>query len=219
MRPSLVTPGAMAHDRGMPLGRRQQILDAVVDHLHRTAGLEREDRGVARQHRRVFFLAAEAAAGFRLHHPDAIGRQLQQHDQRLVHVVGTLQRSVDRHLAVAGHRDHAVGLDVELLLMGGAIFAFDHEISIPKPQIDIALVDRDLLEAQVGRFDVVVRRAGLVVDRHALVDVDQRVLVRVRQPAGSARRRGGRCRRPGRADRDRSARHSSGRECRGDRRP
>ena len=90
--------GAMPHDRRMPLGRRQQILDAVVDHLHRPAGLAREDRRVARQHRRVFFLAAKPAAGFGLDDADAIGRQLQQHHQRLVHVVRALQRSVDRHL-------------------------------------------------------------------------------------------------------------------------
>ena len=123
--------GAMPHDRRMPLGRRQQIFDTVVDHLDRPAGLAREDRRMTRQHRRVFFLAAESAAGFRLHDAHALGRQLQQHDQRLVHVVRALQRSVDGHLAVAGHGDHAVGLDVELLLVAGAIFAFDDRRRLP----------------------------------------------------------------------------------------
>ena len=120
--------GAMPHDRRMPLRRRQQILDAVVDHLHRPVRLARQDRGVAGEHRRVFFLAAKPAAGFGLHDAHAIGRQLQQHHQRLVHVVRALQRSVDGHLAVAGHGDHAVGFDVELLLMTGTILTVDHDI-------------------------------------------------------------------------------------------
>ena len=133
--------GTMPHDRRMPLRRRQQILDAVVDHLHGPIGLARQDRRVARQDRRVFFLAAEPAAGFRLHDADPIGRQLQQHDQRLVHVVRALQRSVDRHLTVAGDGNDTVGFYVELLLMTGAIFTIDHEIRRSGIRERSALVD------------------------------------------------------------------------------
>ena len=64
--------------------------------------------------------------------------------------------------------------------MGGAVFTVDHDIRIPKSAIDVAFVDRDLLEADVRRFRIVVRRARdlySIVD--ALVDVDQRVLVGV----------------------------------------
>ena len=168
MRPSLRQPGAMAHDRRMPLRRRQQIFDAVVDHLHRTAGLQRQDRGMAGQHRRVFFLAAEPAAGFGLHDAHAVGRQLQQHDQRLVDVVRALQRSVDGHLAVAGHGDHAVGLDVELFLVAGAVLAFDHDVGLAEAAIEIALVDRDLLEADVRCFRIVVGCLLAVVEADAL---------------------------------------------------
>ena len=58
--------GAMPNRRRMPLRRREHVLDAVVDDLDRPPRLAREQRGVARDHRRIFFLAAETAAGFRL---------------------------------------------------------------------------------------------------------------------------------------------------------
>ena len=51
---------------------------AVVDHLHRPAGLPREQRRVAGDDRRVLFLAAEAAAGLHLDDADALGRQVEQ---------------------------------------------------------------------------------------------------------------------------------------------
>ena len=63
--------------------------------------------------------------------------------------------------------------------MCGPVFTVDHEIRIPKSEIDLALVDRDLLEADVGFFGIVIRRRWHLLDRHALVDVDQRVLVGV----------------------------------------
>ena len=59
--------GLVANDRRMTLRRRHHVFDTVVDQLHRTPGFLREQRGVPGDHRRVFFLAAEAAAGFRLH--------------------------------------------------------------------------------------------------------------------------------------------------------
>ena len=86
-RPSRHHAGAMPHDRRMPLRRRQQILDAVVDHLDRAAGFARQQRRMAGDHRRVFFLAAEAAAGFGLHDAHAIARQPEQNVKRPVHVV------------------------------------------------------------------------------------------------------------------------------------
>ena len=66
--------GAMPDDSRMPLRRRQHVFDAVVDELDRPARLEGGQRGMARDHRRIFFLAAEAAAGFRLDDADASPR-------------------------------------------------------------------------------------------------------------------------------------------------
>ncbi len=167
----------MPHDRRVPLRGGEQILDAVVDHLDGPAGLARQDRGVARQHRRILFLAAEAAAGFGLNDAHLVRRQVQQHDQRLVHVVRALQRSIDGHLAVARHRDHAVGLDIELFLVAGAVFPFNHAIRIPQSAIEIAFVDRDPLEAEVRGLGIVVGGLGHALEGHALVDVDEGVLV------------------------------------------
>ena len=70
--PSRVTRGAMARARRMALGGGDHVLGAVVDHFHGLAGFPREQRGVSGDHRRIFFLAAEAAAGFGLHDADAI---------------------------------------------------------------------------------------------------------------------------------------------------
>ena len=66
-RPSRVRPVRCRTIGGMPLRRRDHVLDAVVDHLHRPAGLAREQRRVAGDVRRVFLLAAKPAAGFGLH--------------------------------------------------------------------------------------------------------------------------------------------------------
>ena len=65
-RPSRVTPGPVADDRRVALGRRREVLVAVVDHPDRSPGLARQQRRVQRDHRRVFLLAAEPAAGLRL---------------------------------------------------------------------------------------------------------------------------------------------------------
>ena len=110
--------------------------------------LARDQRRVPGNHRRVLFLAAEAAAGFGLNHAHLVARQTEQHGQRPVHVVRALHRAVDRDPAgiSIGHRDDAVGLDVELLLVTGAIFALDDEIGLRKPLVDVPLVDANGLE-------------------------------------------------------------------------
>ena len=58
--------GAVAHDRRMALGRRGQVLVAVVDHPHGLAHALGQQRGMDGDHRRVLLLAAEAAAGLGL---------------------------------------------------------------------------------------------------------------------------------------------------------
>ena len=68
--------GLVADGRRVPLGRGDHVLDAVVDQLDRPAGLLREQRRVPGDHRRVLFLAAEPAAGLRLHHADLVARQI-----------------------------------------------------------------------------------------------------------------------------------------------
>ena len=121
--------GAMPDDRGMPLGRRQHVLDAVVDELHGPPRLTREQRRVPGDHRRVFFLAAKSAAGLGLDDADLVAGQPEQHRQRPVHVVGALQRAVDGDAAARlGHGDDAVRFDVQLLLMPDPVLALDDDV-------------------------------------------------------------------------------------------
>ena len=150
--------GLVADDRRMALRRRDHVLDAVVDQLHRPAGLLREQRGVPGDHRRVLFLAAEAAAGLRLHDADLVARQPEQHHQRAVHVVRALHRSVHgdpvdvvRH-AVARHGDDAVRLDVELLLVPDPVLALDDDVGEREAVVDVPLLDGDRLEHRRRRL-------------------------------------------------------------------
>ena len=156
----------MAHDRGVAFGGRQHVLDAVVNHLYGSARLPRQERRVTRDVRRIFLLAAESAACLRLYDSDSMGRQTKQHGQRPVHVVRALQRSVDGHAIVLGHGNHAVGLDVELLLVPRAVLAFDHDVGSRKSIGDDALVDCNRLEAPVRSLGIEERRLRGVVDRH-----------------------------------------------------
>ena len=76
--------------------------------------------------RRVFLLAAEAAAGLHLHDANALGRQVEEAGQRAVNVVGTLHRAPHRHAGFGiGDGQHAVGLDVQLLLRAGLVLSLD----------------------------------------------------------------------------------------------
>ena len=131
-------------------------------------------------HRRVLFLAAEAAAGFGLHDAHFVVGQTEQHLQRAVHVVRTLHRSVHRYGVVRPrHGDDAVGLDVQLLLMTGSILALDDHIGAREAFRDVALHDRGVLERRRGPFGVVVRRRRAVVDVH--VGGEERVAIGVRE--------------------------------------
>ena len=69
----LVDGRAMACARRMALRCSDHVFGAVVDDLHGPpARLPREQRGVARDHRRILFLATEAAAGLRLNHANLL---------------------------------------------------------------------------------------------------------------------------------------------------
>ena len=90
----------MAHARRMPLGGRGQILHAVVDHLHRMPALHRQQRRMRSERRRIIFLAAKRAAGLRLDHAHLVFGQIENREQRLVHVIRALQRTPHRHAAL-----------------------------------------------------------------------------------------------------------------------
>ncbi len=142
--------GAMPDHAGMTLRRRQHVFAAVVDELDRPARLQGRERRVAGNHRRILLLAAEAAAGFRLHDAYAVVGEAEQHGQRAMDVVRALHRSVHRDAppVVGRHGNDPVGLDVELLLRADPVLAFDDLVGLGQAGVEIAFVDGDRLETE-----------------------------------------------------------------------
>ena len=136
----MLHPPALPNDRRVALGRRREVLVAVVDHPHRLAHALRQQSGVDGDHRRVLLLAAEAAARLGLHDHRLLGRQPQRPPERLVDVVGALQRAVDGDPAVRPwHADHGLVLDVELLLVTDSVLAFDDQVGRREAGVDVAV--------------------------------------------------------------------------------
>ena len=131
----------------MALRGSYQIFRAIVNELHRTSGFPGQQRGVTGDHRRIFFLAAEASTGFRLNDSDLLRRQRKQLQQGFVDVVGALHGAPNRDAIFGiGDCDSTVGFDVELLLSSGGIFAFD-DVSRRRPCfIDAAFLDQERFE-------------------------------------------------------------------------
>ena len=148
-------PGPMADDRGVPLGRRGEVLVAVVDHPDRSPGTQREERGVEPDHRRVLLLATEPAAGLGLDDPGLAAIDGEAALERRVDVVRALQRAVDDDPAVlARDRDHRVVLDVQLLLVADAVLALEDEVGGREGRLGIAVTEL------VARRRRAPRRAG-----------------------------------------------------------
>ena len=84
----------------------------------------------------ILFLAAEAAAGLHLDDADLLVRQVEQRRERFVDVVRALHRAPHRHAVLRiGDGDHAVRLDVELLLRAGLVLAFDDDRRRPRSAV------------------------------------------------------------------------------------
>ena len=131
----------------MALGGGGDVLEPVVRDLDRPAALPRQQCCVPADHGGILLLAAEASARHGLRDPHLLGRQAEDARERLVHVVGTLERAAHEDAVVLrALRDHAVVLDVELLLVPAAVLALDHAVGGGEAGIEIAARDRDLLE-------------------------------------------------------------------------
>ena len=136
----------MPHDRRVTLGRGDHVFDAVVDDLHRTAGLERQQSRRAPRSSRDTLPCRRSRRRSRSDHPHRAARP-EQAAHRLDDVEGTLHRAVDRDAAILRHGDHAVGLDVDVLLVAGPVGALDdHEVGAGQRGGGIALGDVDGLE-------------------------------------------------------------------------
>ena len=178
--------GAMPGPRRVPLGRRRHVLGAAVDHLHRPAGLPRQQRRVTGDHRRKLLLAAEAAARLHLHDADAILGQVEQPGERVMDVVRALHRAPhgDAVLRI-GDRQHAVRLDVELLLRPGLVLPLDDRRGACSERgVDVPFRDGVALEDVVGAPDDLAAGERLVdrQDRRQRLDVDRHAPPRVVGP-------------------------------------
>src|SRR5271165_2002448 len=102
---------------------------------------------MAGDYRRVFFLAAEASAGFRLNDSNLVGWQPKQLQQRFVDVIRALHGAPNRYAVRGiGDGDRAVGFDIELLLSASGILAFD-DMSRGGPRLlNIAFLDQERFE-------------------------------------------------------------------------
>jgi len=129
----------------MPLGGGPQVFVSLVNHLHRRTGLDAQQCTVRSEHRWVFLFAAKAAAGGRLNHIDA---PMTEHGcDGLDDIKRALHRADQRKAVVcSGYSDHALGFDVELLLMAHRVGPLNDHTIVSL----VAFVDRDLLEDVVG---------------------------------------------------------------------
>ena len=98
-------------------------------------------------HRRIFFLAAKAAAGFSLNHANLFFRQTKQLNQSLVHVVRTLHRTPHSHaIRSVRNRNRAIVFNVKLLLCARVIFTFDYEVRLRPHVVHVAFINQKLFE-------------------------------------------------------------------------
>ena len=148
--------------RRVPLGRRGDVLVPVVDHPHRSPGLEREERGVDREQRGIVLLAAEPAARLLLDDDDAGAVEAERALQRRVDVVRALERAVDDHPAVvARDRDHRLGLQVQLLLVTGPVGSLEHQVGAREARLQVTLDDLERLAGHRRRERIEHRRQRL----------------------------------------------------------
>ena len=161
----------------MAFRSRRHIFHAVINNLHRLAGLHRQKRGVTGDHRRIILLASESAASFHLHDSNFFCRKTAQGHERFVNVIGALQRTPHRDSLLGIIRgDHSIVLYVELLLRARPVFAFDNVIGLRPHFVDIALFDQISLEdivrapdnfsAALAFFNRVYRGQSIVFNRY-----------------------------------------------------
>ena len=170
-----VAPVARAHadDGGMAFRGGGDVLEAVVDELDRPAALPRQQRGVRADHRRVVLLAPEPATRDRLDHAHLLRRQGEHALQGVVHEVGALERAAHHDAALGGALgDHAVVLDVELLLVPAAVDPLDHEIRVRETRHEVAVRDVVLLEEVVLAVDLHPRRERVLDREHGVERLD-----------------------------------------------
>ncbi len=135
----------------MAFRRSDHVFHAVVDNFHGASGFHCQQRGMRRDHGRVFFFSAERSAGFHLHDAHFFFGQRKKGHQGLVHVVWALQGTPNGGSVFrVERRDHAVVFDIELFLRAGEIFALDDVRRFIPDGFDVALFNQVTLERVVS---------------------------------------------------------------------
>ena len=118
---------ADAHAHGVALVAGDHALFTAEDHAHGPAGQQRQLRHLRRRLVDDVVFAAERAAHRRLDHADEVMRQVEHHRQVAVVDEGALVRRIDDHAALArGHGQHALRLDICVLLRADGVALIDH---------------------------------------------------------------------------------------------
>ena len=181
-------PGA----RGMTLGSGRHVFHAVVDNLHRPSRFHGQQRGVAGDHRGIFFFAAKGPARLGLHHANAFRRQAGERYQSFEHVEGALHGTPDGQPSrVAGLCDHSIGFNVQLLLRAGAVFSFDDPGGVRPCLVYLPLFYQEVLEdiifapddqiAALAFFNGMERGRRFIADVHCRYRTRQGMAIGVRQ--------------------------------------
>ncbi len=171
----------MPRPRRVALGGRHHVLGAIVNKLHRRAGLPGEKRRVGGDDGRVLFLATEAAAGFHLHDADLVRRQIEDRLERLVDVVRALHRTPDSDaLGRAGRGHHPVRFDVQLFLRASLVFALDDDVRRSDRGVDITACHHVVLEDVVATPHDCVTCKRLIHREHGRLGINHDVYATAR---------------------------------------
>ena len=179
----------VADDSWMALGRRREVLVAVVHQANRSPCFAGQQRGMNRHDGGILLLAPKTAAGFGLNDHRLVVRQVHGALQSSVDVVGTLQRRDDGHSRTPSprpqvpirNRDGALRLDVQLFLQTNAERTLNHHHILPTLQVlqNLAFPDFDRAENLGRLLERINGLGGLILDPN----VAGRVLER--RPIGS----------------------------------
>ncbi len=173
--------GAVPHDRRMPLGRGHHVLHAIVDHLDRPARLEREQRRVGRDIDGYSSLPPNPPPVSVCTTRTCDTACTQDDGKRTMGVERALDRAVDRHPAIFRNGDHALWLDVDVLLMPGAVRPFDDVVGGREAGLDVAFLDEDRLERGGRPLGIEDRLTGLFVELDGCAEQSLAVFVREQQ--------------------------------------
>jgi hypothetical protein len=168
-----VAAGRDRHLAGVAFRRRLDVLLPVVDHLHGPAAFLREQERVKREKRGVLLLPAESAARDGLCHVHVRVVQAEGALDTLVDVERALQRAHEVGPAPVPEGEHPLRLDVELLLVMGAIGSGETNGALGDGLRRVALRDPVGGEDVVGAVNLrlALERVGDGQDRRERVDL------------------------------------------------